>query len=72
MSKLIVYVCINVEMIRNMRRQIFHGSIFANTREEVIEELKWWIEQLELDADGGGTDNQEVQGTWTLEEGEDK
>lgn len=53
-------------------RQIFHGSIFADTRHDIIAELKWWIEQIELEADGGGTQDEKLQGTWSIEEGEQK
>ena len=52
---------------RQVRRHIFHAKIFANTRLLVIKELEWFIEQLKLDADGGGTNDRRIDSDWSID-----
>lgn len=45
---------------------IFTAKIKAPTRKEIIKELRWFVRQLELDADGGGTYDDRVTSTWKI------
>lgn len=55
--------------VKKSKRQIFHCSIWASNRKAIIKELKWLVYQVELDADGGGTDNSKIQSNWSLDIG---
>jgi hypothetical protein len=44
----------------------FTATIRACNRREIIEELKWFITQLELKSDGGGSDNDDLVSSWSI------
>ena len=46
----------------------FRCEINCDSRESIIEELKFFLEQVELDADGGGTDSTEMYSKWVIED----
>lgn len=44
----------------------FTAKIKAYSREDIISELKWFIEQIEEEADGGGTDDDNMRSSWEI------
>lgn len=50
------------------RKLKFEARIVTNSKKEIIKELYWFIKQLELDADGGGSDDSKISSHWEVKE----